>query len=385
MSKNNVKKFHLDFLLLGIIILLAILSIYSVHLAKVIMPSYKQADLYQKQALWYVIGFALLFILLKLGIDRLFSLSKYLYIILMFLLVVLLIDKFLIDLPLIKPISGTTAWFQIPGIGSFQPSEFMKIALILESSKIIAKHNENKSKESFKSDLSLFLKIAIIAIPPLLITILQPDTGIPIITIISLMVMVFISGIKKEWIIIFAAISFILIVTFLLLFYNKPDILVKLLGQQYKLNRFYGWLETENYSRSYGLQLYTSLLVIGSAGLTGHPINQVYISFPEPQTDFIYSVILQNHGYLGALLVIFIYILLDFKLMTIAYNSNSERERMVIIGMLGMLIFQQIYNMGMICGIFPITGITLPFISYGGSSMLSYFIPLAALGGNFNF
>ena len=129
MSNQNIKKFHIDFILLGIIILLAIVSIYSVYLSKVIMPSYKQSDLYIRQLQWYLTGFLLLFILLKVGIDRLFSLSKYLYWGLMFLLFLLLVDKFIINLPFIKPVSGTTAWFQIPGIGSFQPSEFMKIAL----------------------------------------------------------------------------------------------------------------------------------------------------------------------------------------------------------------------------------------------------------------
>ena len=115
----------------------------------------------------------------------------------------------------------------------------------------------------------------------------------------------------------------------------------------------------------------------GSSGLTGHGFREVLIRFPEPQTDFIFSVIGQNFGFLGTTSVVALLTAFDLKLISIASRHDQPRERYMVAGMIGMLLFQQLVNMGMITGLFPITGITLPFISYGGSSMLSYMIPLA--------
>ena len=103
---------------------------------------------------------------------------------------------------------------------------------------------------------------------------------------------------------------------------------------------------------------------------------QVLIRFPEPQTDFIFSVIGQNFGFLGTTSVVALLTAFDLKLISIASRHDQPRERYMVAGMIGMLLFQQLVNMGMITGLFPITGITLPFISYGGSSMLSYMICL---------
>jgi rod shape determining protein RodA len=107
--------------------------------------------------------------------------------------------------------------------------------------------------------------------------------------------------------------------------------------------------------------------------------NQVIINFPEPQTDFIFTVLGQNFGFLGSLIIIIVITIFDIKLITIALNYNKQREKLLLAGMIGMLLFQQFQNISMIVGILPITGVTLPFISYGGSSMLSYFIPMSAV------
>ena len=125
-------------------------------------------------------------------------------------------------------------------------------------------------------------------------------------------------------------------------------------------------------------------MAIGSGKLTGKGLYNDSTdsvkngnNIPEPQTDFIFSVIGQNFGFLGTSAVVLMITAFDLKLIRIAMQYELPRERYMIAGMLGMLLFQQVVNMGMVTGLFPITGITLPFISYGGSSMLSYMIPLA--------
>lgn len=297
----------------------------------------------------------------------------------MVLLAILLVDKYVINLPdrFIRPINGTTAWYQIPGLGTFQPSEFMKVVLIIMVANIIHEHNLGKTEMSFASDFKLFWEVGKIAVPPLILIFLEPDTGIPLIIIVSILVMLAVSGVRKEWVWLGAAGLVIGFGGLIFMFKFYPNLLSSILGGGYKMRRIYGWLETEKYINTWGNQLYTSLLTIGSSGLTGHGFREVLIRFPEPQTDFIFSVIGQNFGFLGTTSVVALLTAFDLKLISIASRHDQPRERYMVAGMIGMLLFQQLVNMGMITGLFPITGITLPFISYGGSSMLSYMIPLA--------
>ena len=377
------KKFVIDFSLLSILFVFIVISLTAIYMAEPLMTAVlRNSQLWLKQAMWFVIGFCILGIILLFGIDRLFTGAKIFYWIFMVLLVILLIDKYIFDLPnqFIRPINGTTAWYQIPYIGSFQPSEFMKIVLIIMCANIIHEHNQHKQDMSFSSDYELFLKILKVVIPPLVLIYLQPDTGIPIIIVISILTMLCVAGIRKEWFFFgLIAVAF-LFGALIFLYYTNQPLLNSLFGGGYKLNRIYGWLEAEKYSSNWGLQLYTSLLTVGSSGLTGTAgLREAIIFFPEPQTDFIFSVIGQNFGLLGTGFVVILCTLFDLKLCQIALKHDKEQERYLVAGLLGMLLFQQFQNMGMIIGILPITGITLPFISYGGSSMLSYMIPLAVV------
>ena len=162
------------------------------------------------------------------------------------------------------------------------------------------------------------------------------------------------------------------------MFYFAEDLLVSIVGNSYRLTRFYGWLQTEQYISSAGLQLYQSLLAVGSAGWLGHGLGSQVITLIEPQNDFIFAVIGQNFGFIGASIVLLLHLSLDLVIVRIISNNTYYREKMMAIGLLAMLLFQQIQNMGMIIGLFPITGITLPFISAGGSSLLS-FVPTIAI------
>ena len=245
---------------------------------------------------------------------------------------------------------------------------------------IVSEHNSQKLESSYVDDIQLFLKVFKVAIPPLVLIVLQPDTGVPLIIIVSIIAIVCVSGIKRFWIYLGFGVVIGAFALFIFIFFTNQQLLLSLFGssgESYRLSRFYGWLETEKYILTYGNQLYQGLLAIGSAGLLGHPLNQAIVFFPEPQTDFIFSVVGQNFGFIGTSLVVVLSTVLDLKLLSIAYQNDNQRDKLVVIGLLGMLAFQQIENMGMITGLLPITGITLPFISYGGSSLWSYMVPLA--------
>ena len=188
------KKFHIDRGLVVILFLLTLSSLIAIYGALPLLPQWKDGiELLAKQVVWYVIGYSFLIFLIFFGIDRLFTGIRVFYWILLGLLVILLLDRF-INLPFISPISGTRAWFNFPGIGTFQPSEFMKIVLIIMTANVVHSHNQLKTEMSFTSDFKLFYKIAIFAFPALLLIFLQPDTGIPIIIVIGILAMLAVSG-----------------------------------------------------------------------------------------------------------------------------------------------------------------------------------------------
>jgi rod shape determining protein RodA len=380
LQRPNKIKFHPDYTLILLLIVLSALSLLAIYGAMPLLPTWHSGyDLIIKQVIWILISISFLVFLIILGVDRLFTGIKVAYWVLMGLLVVLLIDKFFIDLPMIAPVSGTTAWFIIPGLGTIQPSEFMKIVLLFLSANLIHEHNENRIESSYKYDVKLFISIAKYTIPALILIVVQPDTGIPLIISVGILVMLAISGIRKEWIIGAAIFLIVFVALGLYLFMNFEDVLINVVGASYRLNRLYGWLRTEQYISSYGLQLYQSLLAVGSSGLFGHGLQSIVINMIEPQNDFIFAVFAQDYGFIGASFLLLVQLLLDLKIISIAMTYKKRREKYLIAGVIGMLLFQQFQNMGMIIGLMPITGITLPFVSSGGSSLLSYIPALAVL------
>ena len=129
-----------------------------------------------------------------------------------------------------------------------------------------------------------------------------------------------------------------------------------------------------NFYNGSGMQLNNSIISIASSGITGHGFNNTPIYFPEAGTDFIFSVFASNFGFLGSTLLILIFLAFNLYLIKITFNITSLKDKYTMIGITSAFIYQSFQNMGMCIGILPITGITLPFISYGGSSLLSYML-----------
>ncbi len=148
------------------------------------------------------------------------------------------------------------------------------------------------------------------------------------------------------------------------------------LFSSYRLQRIDAWLDPESHILGSSNQLYTALLSLGSAGLTGYGLQANIIAIPEAHTDFIFAAFGQCFGLLGTVFILLVCLLLDLYLYLckIAYNMKKPADRYITIGVIAMLLYQQIQNLGMIVGLVPITGVTLPLISYGGSSIVSYFI-----------
>ncbi|MCI9292120.1 MAG: FtsW/RodA/SpoVE family cell cycle protein [Erysipelotrichaceae bacterium] len=381
------KKF--DFMLITILGVMALTSFVAIYSAFELITSDVPSSLLLRQIMWYVISFTCMGFLIYLGNDTIYSFTKYAYWFLLGALIYLFISKHVVtrffgydvNLPFVVPINGATSWFQFPGLGSFQPSEFMKVVLILITAGVIDEHNSQKLFDSYESDLQLFRKVLMWAVLPLILIFLQPDTGICLIIIFSLLVMIMCSGIKPLWIVTGCVLIIVLLGGFLYLYIFNNSLLTSLFGSNslYKLDRIKGWLDPEADILHTGNQLYTALMAMGSAGITGHGMQLNLVNIPEAQTDFIFAVIGQSFGLLGTLFVVGLCLTLDLRLLRIAVLSKVMKEKYYISGVLGMLLFQQVQNIGMIIGLLPITGITLPFISYGGSSLLSYFIAISII------
>ena len=134
-----------------------------------------------------------------------------------------------------------------------------------------------------------------------------------------------------------------------------------------------------NWQNASGMQLVNSLTAIASAGINGHGIANTPIYFPEMQTDFIFAVYASNTGLIGSIILIITIVYFDLTLISYHNKSQNEHDKYTIAGIIGVLLFQQVYNISMTIGLLPIMGITLPFISYGGSSLLSYMLLLGLI------
>lgn len=352
------KKINLDKTLILYVSIFAIISLISIYSASMYL-SKTLGNLVLKQAMWYAVGIIFIFIIYKLKISFFIKISPYIYLFNIILLLGLLF---------VGPvINGSRCWYIIEGIGSFQPSEFMKISLVLIEAYII--DNFSSKEKNAKNEFKLIALIFIVFLIPSILTFLEPDTGAVIIYFIITLLMLFISGIRLRWFIIGISMLIIIVASFLAFFFLKQDMFIKIFGSDffYRIDRVINW---QNGS---GMQLENSLAAIGSSGILGHGFNKTPLYFPEAGTDFIFSVYASNFGLIGSCIFILLVVLFDIHLIKVGMSSKSI-YKYIISGILGIFIYQQIQNISMTLGLLPITGITLPFISYGGSSLLSYMI-----------
>ena len=358
---KNISKYKIDKGILIPLLILATISIITIFSAQTILPSYLQ-DLALRQGIWYIVGFALAYFIMFIGNDFIYDHVWILYGIGL----LSLIGLFFFG----TSINDAKCWYSIPGVGTIQPSEFMKIVLIITLGTVIHDFNESFGNPTIMEEFKFLIKVGIIVLIPSILTFLQPDTGVVLIYLLITFVMLFVSGIRYRWFLIAIAIlaSFIGIV--LAIYFINQDLFVNIFGTSFflRVDRLLDWSEKSGY------QLQNGLNSIGAGGIFGTGLKNTPLYFPEAQTDFVFAVYASNFGFIGSMFLILILLFFDIKLIQIAIKNRSNKNKYIIAGIVGMLIYQQIQNIGMTIGLMPITGITLPFISYGGSSLLSYMI-----------
>lgn len=351
---KNSKKI---FLLLSIFFIFSINSIYS-------FSEFLTNNTYSlviKQSLFYLFGVICIILIKRINTFKILDYSFYIYFLNILLLVLVLLFG--------TEINGSKAWFKIPFFGSFQPSEFMKIGLILYLSKVVS----NTKIKSYKDELILIFKVFLITIIPSFFTFFEPDTGSILIYFLIAFTILFTSKIRLRYFILLFLFILIIASTFLYLYIFKEDMFIRLFGSSmfYRLDRIFDW------KNSSGMQLSNSLIAIGSSKLLGNGISNILIYYPEGHTDFIFTSLASIYGFIGMIILIVTIILFDLSILNIKYKNDAYKY--IILGFMGALLYGQIQNISMTIGLLPITGITLPFISYGGSSLLSNMILLGLI------
>ena len=358
---KNMKRLKQNYGLLFIpIILIMLISFLNMANASLISSSYNYHLL--KQILWYSLGFGLIFFLTRLNLQKIFKYSFYFYLLGLGLLFLVLVFGHVIN--------GAKAWFTF-GFFSFQPSELMKLALALYLTKIIS---ETKLP-NWQAELKLIMKVLIITLIPSLLVFLEPDTGAIIFFFLIAFTLLFFAKISKWWFLLFLGLLAFFSLSFYLLYIFNQDLLIKLIGTSffYRVERLLTFTSQNSY------QLENALVVIGSAGLWGSGLGRVSLYIPEAPTEFIFAFNIGNFGLIAGVLILLLYFVLDLYLVYLVQKGNEEKIKLFLISFISIFFFQQIINIGMNLGLLPIIGIPLPFLSYGGSTIIIYFLFLGII------
>lgn len=268
-----------------------------------------------------------------------------------------------------KPINGASSWFDLK-VFTFQPAEFAKICVILLMATVICRIQE-KDQNEINAPVKLISCLSIVVVPVLLI-IKQPDYGTAMAFLVATALILLIAGLDKKYI----------IGTMIVILVALP-ILYNFVLPTHAKSRIQVFLNPESDARGSGYNIIQSKLAIGAGKLFGMGIlkgNQTQLGFLYPKTtDFIFSVISEEMGFIIAGAVIITYVVLITKAVYIAKTAKDDLGTYIAMGIAGIFLFHMIENIGMTMGLLPITGVPLPFVSYGGSSLLTNFILLAIL------
>ncbi len=354
MNKRNLKNTDWTVLIISLILFaIGIIALYS-------CTQSTEFDEMKKQIIWFIISIPILIAFMVVDYNLISRASYIIYGIFILLLVGVLFTP---------EINGATSWFNI-GSFSFQPGEFAKVFVVIFLSTVICKIQE-KGKNEINKPWKLIIALMVVAIPVLLIAI-QPDIGTAVAFIIATIFILFVAGIDRKYI----------LVTCILIVILVPLIYMFILPDHAK-TRIDVFLNPDLEPRGAGYNIIQSKLAVGAGKVFGMGIlkgNQTQLGFLYPKTtDFIFAVIGEEMGFIVSATLVILYVLLLTKSVHIAKTAKDDLGSYIATGIAGILFFHILENIGMTIGLLPITGVPLPFISYGGSSLITNFICIGIL------
>ena len=266
-------------------------------------------------------------------------------------------------------VNGARAWISLPGGFQIQPAELAKIAIIIGMSLLLSERTHDSDEPTSRDVLQALVVAAI----PVILIIFQPDMGTVLIISASVVTIIAVSGAPTRW-----------VVALLILAILGATVAVKVgVISQYQINRLQTFVDPNADTQGAGYQLRQARITVGSGGLIGTGLfngpqtNGRFV--PEQQTDFIFTVAGEELGFLGSGLILFLYLLILMRGFSIARRTSDPFGRLVTTGVIAWFAFQLFENIGMALGLMPMTGVPLPFISYGGSSMFATLIGFGLL------
>ncbi len=363
---NNNRQFTKRFDWTLAFILLAFLAISLLAIASAQTSGQYGINFVPLQIRWYIIGAVIVAFVMYFEPDQYKKMAWWLYGFGVFLLVMLAIIP---EGGFAVRVNGAKSWFSTP-VGNIQPAEFMKTFYILALAYLISKHHEKYQLKTIKTDFILLGKMAITLLVPLAFIMTQPDLGSSLVFLAITAALVIVAGISWKIILPMFGGAVLIGGSLLWMALFMQDFLEKLGFDPYQFARIYSWLDPYSYSSNEGYHLISSLNAIGSGEIFGKGLfgRDVYVA--ENHTDFIFTVIGEEWGFIGASAVICLYFLLIYHLTKTTLLLKDPFSTYVCAGIIAMITFHVFENIGMTIQLLPITGIPLPFISYGGSSLM---------------
>jgi len=350
----------IDYKLLFSVLLISLFGILMITSASSIWADYKYNDslrFFKMQSFFFLLGTILMIFVSKVDTDNYKKHANKILLICFIFLILVLIPGF----GQIR--NGSRSWFGIGGLG-IQPSEFMKLGIIIFTSKYLS--NNPKEIRNIVKGVFPILLITLIAFGLIM---LQPDLGTGAIILVSVIGLLFVSGVNMNF---FIKIGIVGLIGLTGLIIVAP----------YRIKRIVSFINPWTDPLGSGFQSIQSLYAIGPGGLLGMGLFnsiQKHFYLPEPQTDFIFSIISEELGILGILIVSFLFITIFYRCIKISINANNLFNKYLAFGITFQLAFQTILNLSVVVGLVPITGVTLPFLSYGGSSLLITMISIGII------
>ena len=332
-----------------------------------------------QQLAWIALGIIFSFVVMFFNTKFLWQSTLYLY----GLGLALMVLPLVFYNPSLVAATGAKNWVSIGGYTLFQPSEFMKISYILMLAYVIVTFTK-KYKDKARTiglDFLLILWMIVFTIPVLVLLALQSDLGTAMVFVAIFAGLVLLSGVSWKIIIPVFVTVVSAITGFLAIFITKDGrVFMHQLGMPtYQINRILAWLNPFDYAQTTTYQQAQGQIAIGSGGVFGQGFNVSNLLIPVRESDMIFTVIAEDFGFIGSVVVIALYLLLIYRMLKITLKSNNQFYTYISTGFIMMLLFHIFENIGAVTGLLPLTGIPLPFISQGGSAIISNLIGIGLL------
>lgn len=375
MKQKHFFEVQFDFPIVGIVSALLLIGILSVYVA--VSHDYPQMvwSFLGQQLAWIGMGCFICLIVTIFNTKFLWQITPFLYVLGLALMVLPLIFYN----PSLVASTGAKNWVAYGNITLFQPSEFMKIPFILMLSRSIVQFlQRNKGRERLlRQDWFLILELTIYTIPVFVLLALQQDLGTALVFMAIFAGLVLVSGVSWKIIlpVVFVLVGGLAGFLFLFLSDGGRAFLHQQLGMPtYQMNRILAWLNPFDYAQTTTYQQAQGQLAIASGGLFGQGFNVSNLLVPVRESDMIFTVLGEDFGFAGSLVFLILYVCLIYRILKITLQSNNQFYTYISIGFIMMLVFHIFENIGAVTGILPLTGIPLPFVSQGGSAIISNLI-----------